>query len=282
MSLKNIKKILSLAMKGGVIGLALAIPGVSAGTMAFITGLYSQLISFVSSFAPSALKRKWKFLWSSFLYLFPVFLGMAISFLMAARWIVLIIEQFPILSYSFLSGIILMSVGYLFRQMKLSVINIIIFFLSAILSFSLSFFQELFFSGSFWFFLSVYFSVLAMLLPGVSGSYILVLMGTYSRFLSAFHTFSLDLLIIFFAFAISLIAGAQFIQYLLKYKKEKMIAFLTGLTLGGGLGVFPLKTQGQFIEKGLSSFVLFTLGLFLVGFSLKFVSYWTTLIKKIR
>ena len=271
---------LFLILKGGIIGLALAIPGVSAGTLAFITGLYSRLISFISSILPFLLKRKWKLLWSSMLPLLPVFSGMIFSFLLAAWWIVLLIEQFPVLSYSFLSGIILMSVAYLFRHMKFSAMNFIIFFVSAVFSFGLSFFQELFFDGFFWFFISVYFSVLAMLLPGVSGSYILVLTGTYSRFLTAFHTFSLDLLVIFFALVISLVSGSQFIQYLLQNKKERMMAFLTGLTLGGGVGIFPLKTQIQFTEKGVLSFISFALAVFLVGFSLKFVSYWDTLRKK--
>ena len=276
--LKISRKFLLSICKGSVIGIAVAIPGISAGTMAFITGLYSSLISFISSIVPSLLKKKWKFLWSSFISLFPVFISMALAFLLAARWMVLIIEKFPVPFYSLFSGIILMSVGYLFRQIKFHSINVILIIISAILSFSTSFFQEFFFEGNVWFFSSVYLSVLAMLLPGVSGSYILVLMGTYSRFLNSFYDLSLDSLIILFALTLSLISGAQFIQYLLKYKKEKMMSVLIGLTLGGGLGIFPLQVPFQ--ENNLSSFVLFVLGVFLVGFSLKFVSFWDTFKKK--
>ena len=256
-----------LGLKGSLIGVALVVPGLSAGTMAFITGLYSTFISFLSSFPSSLLSREWKKITKSFLFLSPAFLGILLSFLISARWVILIIEKFPLDFNSFFSGVILMSVFYLSKQMKIDIIHLFIAGLSALFSFSLSFNAELFFNeglaseflGNFWFFLSVYLSILAMLLPGVSGSYILMIMGSYSRFLTSFQNVSIDLLIIGLAFFVSLFSGVKWIKYLMDKKREKMMAFLTGLTLGGGLGIFPRSMPTT------SSLSLFLFSFILVG-----------------
>ena len=259
------KNSILLGLKGSLIGVALVVPGLSAGTMAFITGLYSTFISFLSSFLPSVLNREWRKITKSFLFLSPAFLGILISFLISARWVILVIEKFPLDFNSFFSGVILMSVVYLSKQMKLDAVHIVIAILSALFSFSLSFKTKLLFSltgelfGTFWFFLSVYLSILAMLLPGVSGSYILMIMGSYSRFLTAFQDLSVDLIIIGLAFFVSLFSGVKWIKYLMDKKREKMMAFLTGLTLGGGFGIFPRSIPTT------SSLSLFLLSFVLVG-----------------
>ena len=173
-------------------------------------------------------------------------------------------SEFPILSYSFFSGVILASTPFLFRQIKISYSRVCIFILTAGLSFSLSFLSGIFVDGWIWFLMSVFLSVTAMLLPGVSGSYVLMITGTYSRFLEAFSTFSLDTLWAVCMGVLSLLFSSFLIQRLLKKCHAVTITSLAGLTFGGGLGVFPLYSKIEWIQYGWSSSFLLLAGALLV------------------
>ena len=262
-------KLLSL-IKGCLLGMALIIPGVSAGTMAFITGLYSPLISFLAETQNAIFKRKFKKLNPLFLNLFPVFTGILLGLILTIQWIHSLITIFPILSYSLFAGIILASVPFLLKQTKMNVHSLWILFLSAGLSFALSYFNPVSISSYFWIFLSVYIAVLAMLLPGASGSYILILMGTYTEVLGLLKSVSTTSVLVLGTAALSLLSCSKLIQYLLDRHKNSTMICLTGLTLGGGMGVFPLKSIEEFQQKGLKSFTLLFIGVFLV-FSVKYL-----------
>ncbi len=182
----KIKQSWVLFLKGSLIGMALVIPGVSAGTMALITGLYSSLIHALSSLKISILINRKEFLknWYTFSYLIPALIGSVFGFYIIIQWMTFFINEYPLQTYCLFSGIILSSIPFLYRQIKISKLGIGLFILFAFLTFCFSFFQSVFFSGYFWLFLSVYLAIGAMFLPGVSGSYILVVMGTYPRIIS--------------------------------------------------------------------------------------------------
>ena len=250
--------------KGILLGIALIIPGISAGTMALITGLYSPLISFLSKIPGIFSKKQFLKFCKNFFQLLPVFIGVFLGLALSIHWAASLIAKFPILSYSFFSGIILASIPLLLKKTKINFRNMWILYLSALGSFILSYFDPIFVSSQLWIFLSVYLAVLAMLLPGASGSYILILMGTYSEVLALLKNFSEKSLIILGAALLSLLSCSKWIQYLLNKHKNHTMISLTGLTLGGGMGIFPLKSAVQFQQSALGSFSLLFAGAFLV------------------
>ena len=256
------KNKLILFLKGGLIGIALAIPGISAGTMALITGLYTPIIHLLSSFTISSLtcKTSFKNFWRSSSYLVYVFLGSLAGVYWAIQWMAFLIKTYPLQTYSLFSGIILASIPFLYQQMKQDKKGLGVFLMSAVFTFGLSFFQSLFFQGYFWVFLSIYIAVGALLLPGVSGSYILIIMGTYSHILEEIQGFSWKVFLYIITGALSLITVSKWIRYLLKNYPAITLSCLTGMTLGGGVGIFPLKTSQQFIENGGVGFLFLTAG----------------------
>ena len=257
--------------------MALAIPGVSAGTMALITGLYTPIIHVLSSITISSLTRKTSFtaFWFSYSYLVYVFLGSLAGLYWAIQWMVFFVKTYPLQTYSLFSGIILASIPFLYQQMKRNKMGIGIFLISAVFTFGLSFFQSFFFQGHFWIFLSIYLAVGAMLLPGVSGSYILIIMGTYSHVLEEVQRFSWKVFLYIITGALSLITVSKWIRHLLKHYPAMTLSCLTGMTLGGGAGLFPLKTSQQFIENGLHGFLFLTAG----AVSVFLLQYFTQLYK---
>ena len=256
-------KLLSL-MKGVLLGVALIVPGISAGTMALITGLYSPLISFLSTTQNFIFKRQFLKLNYLFLNLLPVFIGVFLGLTLSIQWVYSLITSFPILSYSLFTGIILASIPFLLKQAKINFHNMWILCLFTLLSFALSYFNPVSVSSNLWIFLSVYLAALAMLLPGTSGSYILILMGTYSEVLGTLKSFSLKSVFILFIAVLSLLSCSKLIQYLLDRHKNYTMISLIGLTLGGGVGVFPLRSIEQFQQHGLESFILLFIGICLI------------------
>ena len=148
------KNKLILFLKGGLIGMALAIPGVSAGTMALITGLYTPIIHILSSITISSLTRKTlTALWRSYSDLVYVFIGSFVGLYLAVQWMVFFVKTYPLQMYSLFSGIILASIPFLYQQMKRNKMGLGVFLISAVFTFGLSFFQSFFFQGYFWIFL---------------------------------------------------------------------------------------------------------------------------------
>lgn len=263
-----------LFIKGLLIGGAIIIPGVSGGTIALITGLYPSIISALSSFHLRTIFKKEEFLkfFQAFSYLSPVLIGALLGFFVTIQWISFLIHSHPFPTYSLLSGIILTSTPFLFKQMKINKMEILIFLSSAILSFSLSFFNSFFFSGSVWLFLSIYLAVGAMLIPGISGSYILIIMGTYSQVLKELSSPSWFILFFLFIGGASLMTFSHGIGYLLKNHLSKTMAFLTGMMLGGALGLFPIKSITLLKDHGVESALFLLIGAVLViGAQLKVI-----------
>ena len=269
------KNKLILFLKGGLIGIALAIPGISAGTMALITGLYTPIIHILSSISSFTRKTSFTALWRSSSFLIYVFLGSLAGLYLAVQWMTFLIKTYPLQTYSLFSGIILASIPFLYQQMKRNSIGIGVFLISAILTFGLSFFQSIFFQGYFWIVLSIYLAVGAMLLPGVSGSYILIIMGVYSHVLEDIQRFSWKVIFYIITGALSLITVSKWIRHLLKHYPAMTLSCLTGMTLGGGAGIFPLKSSQQFIENGWAGFLFLAIG----AISTFLLQYLTTLYK---
>lgn len=253
-------------LKGLLIGIAVIVPGVSGGTVALITGLYEKIISALSSVRLKMFLKKKEFLKfiNQFSDLIPAFFGGLIGFFAAVQWMVFLIASYPVAVYGLFSGLILASAPLLFEKIKINRLNILMVALSSIFVFCLSFFNAFSFEHPLWTLFSVYLAILAVLLPGVSGSYILVLMGTYSFVLRELSRFSWMNFLFILMGVLVLTTGSRGIEYLLKRYHSLTMAVLIGMMLGGGFGIFPIKSTALLKEQGFQTILFFLIGVLLI------------------
>ena len=260
-----------LFWKGVLIGAAFIVPGVSGGTMALITGLYSPFISALSSIKPAIFFNRKEFLkfWSLFSYLIPPAVGTAVGFFLLVRLLTLILQTYPEEVYCFFSGLIFASMPFLLKEMRKGKSGWIVFVFSSAFIFSFSLFPSVFVSGYGWLFFSVFLASTAMLLPGVSGSYILVIMGTYPVILNDLSVFSWRVVLYGFVGILSLALSARWIRFALEKYQQTVMTVLAGMALGGGIGIFPIKSKKALMEGGTAGIIILLLSAVLVFLSSK-------------
>lgn len=237
-------------------GMADVIPGVSGGTIAFITGIYEELITSIGKVDSKALKILFKegpikaFQYVNGPFLLSLFIGIGISIVGLARFITHLLEAYPILVWSFFFGLILASAIYIGRKLSWSNITEIIPFIIGVIS--AYFIGTAAPSGSDVGLLYVFFSgaiaICAMILPGISGSFILLLLGSYATVFGAIGHFTDDIpqhapvIMVFGSGAlIGLLSFAKLLKFLFDKHNNKTIAALTGFMLGSLGKVWPWK-----------------------------------------
>ena len=174
-------------------GAADVVPGVSGGTIAFISGIYEELLETISSVNLSALKTlkkeglkaAWKAINGNFIIV--LFLGIGISIASLAKLISYLLEAHPVLIWSFFFGLVIASIFYVGKQVKKwslgSVVSLVI---GTGLAYWVTILPPMASSSETWFiFISGMIAICAMILPGISGSFILLLMGSYQTVLGA-------------------------------------------------------------------------------------------------
>ena len=250
---------LGLLLRGMAMGAADVVPGVSGGTIAFITGIYDRLLNSLRSFSPTLLlllKNEgigacWKKVDGTFLVC--VFSGILISILSFAHLISYLLAEYPVLIWSFFFGLILVSGLHMVRQVHhYSVTGGILFVLAAVAAYTIGTLTPasltptpliLFFAGSI--------AICAMILPGISGSFLLLLMGLYATVLQAVKTLDLVVLTIFASgCVVGLLSFSHILSWLLRKHRDLALSLLTGLMVGALGKVWPWK---QTLETRLNS-----------------------------
>lgn len=259
---------LLLALKGIAMGAADVVPGVSGGTIAFISGIYEELLSSVSSFDAEAvkllIKGQFKNFWNHINgdFLLPLFLGIGISVASLAKAITYLLKNHPILVWAFFFGLIVASVIFVGKQVKkwntqsliASVIGIAIAFWITISA------PSQIPDGLFFIFLAGSVAICAMILPGISGSFILLLMGAYATVLGAVNgtldslkAFDVDGIISngtkLATFMLGCVVGLGLFSRVLTWMFNKAhditVALLTGFMIGSLNKVWPWKLTTQ-------------------------------------
>ena len=250
--MKEKRNYLMLVLKGIGMGAADVIPGVSGGTIAFITGIYEELIGSIRSFDLTALRLLlrldlrgfWKHVNGNFLV--SVLLGIGISIFSLAKLMQYLLENHPIFVWSFFFGLIIASSWLVAREVKRwsigTVISLVVGVAAAYVITVLNPVQTLT-NPSWWFIiLSGAVAICAMILPGISGAFILLLMGMYSFVIGAVSTFQWSVLLLF---AVGAVAGIISFSHLLSWLLEKFhgltVALLTGFMLGSLNKIWPWK-----------------------------------------
>jgi len=241
---------LGVALRGMCMGAADVVPGVSGGTMAFILGIYQELIEAVRSvnarFIRALLSFRireamacvpWKFLGS-------LVLGILLAVFSLARVLAWLLENKPVLIWSFFFGLILASILTVGRKIEQRNLSALLWALLGTMSayFLVGMVPVNTPEASWFLFLSGAVAICAMILPGISGSFILVLLGKYHFVLAAVNERNFFVLAVFTAGAVlGIISFSRLLSWLLKKHHDVTIALLLGLMLGSLRKVWPWK-----------------------------------------
>ena len=237
----NDVKHIQLFLKGMAMGAADVVPGVSGGTIAFITGIYERLIGAISSINKQTLlmlfKGQFRQLWTAIdgTFLAVLFAGIFTSILTLASVLTFTLEHYPILTWSFFFGLVAASVWMMGRTVKQwNAQAVVAFVLGTIVAYAITEMNATAGSEAPWYLiLSGALAICAMILPGISGSFILLLLGAYSTVLAAVA--NRELLTIAYV-GIGAVLGLLLFSKGLKYIFERFynptIALLSGFLLG--------------------------------------------------
>lgn len=241
-----------VVLKGMAMGAADIVPGVSGGTIAFIAGIYEELINSINNCDLSALRILFKEGFSAFwkhtngTFLVTLILGVGISLVSLANVISYLLEAHPVLIWSFFFGLIIASVWLVGKSITkwspgaaLALVAgiAIAFYLSSLTSVAHV-------EGDWFIFVSGMIAICAMILPGISGSFILVMLGSYHKVLGAIKDKDLMLIALFGAgCVIGLLAFSKVLKFLFSRFKDVMIALLTGFMIGALYKVWPWKNR---------------------------------------
>lgn len=243
------KKAVMLYLKGLAMGAADVVPGVSGGTIAFISGIYEELLRSIGNVAPALvllLKGRiadaWKLANANFLLV--LLAGIGTSILTLAKVITYLLETHPVPVWSFFFGLVLVSVYIVAREIKRWNIGLFtLFALGAAAGYWITSASPVQWSDSL---LGLFFAgaiaICAMILPGISGSFVLVLMGLYPTVLGALKDFNLPVILVFASgCAVGLVSFARVVSWLLQRWHSVTLAFLAGLMLGSLNKIWPWK-----------------------------------------
>ncbi len=253
------KEYLLLVIKGMGMGAADVVPGVSGGTIAFITGIYEELINSIKSVNLKALKLLFTFQLAAFWktingsFLISVLLGIGISIFSLAKGLEYLLIHYPILVWSFFFGLIVASTVYVARSIRKWSFGVILALAAGIvIAYFITIISPVEANTSYWFiFVSGAIAICAMILPGISGSFILVLLGMYQFILNAVSNLQITVLLTFIVgAAIGIIAFSNVLSWLLQKYHNLTIAILTGFMLGSLNKVWPWKAVTEtFIDR---------------------------------
>jgi putative membrane protein len=261
---RNLKDYLMLSMKGLGMGAADVVPGVSGGTIAFISGIYEELINSIKSLEPKliqvlfkeGIKPFWRAINGDFLA--ALFLGIGISIVSLAKAIKFLLAEYPIHLWSFFFGLIIASTWMVGKKVgKWNVQNGIALMLGAALAYYITIATPAVANGNlFYIFICGSIAISAMILPGISGSFILILLGAYSTVLGSISglidglkatdvAIITDNGLIIGVFAIGCLIGlvsfSHVLSFMFKRYHDVTIAVLTGFMIGSLNKVWPWK-----------------------------------------
>jgi putative membrane protein len=255
---------LVITFKGIAMGAADVVPGVSGGTIAFISGIYEELIesidnvslNFFKTIKSEGLKAAWTSINGNFLL--ALFIGIAISILSLAKLIKWLLHNEPVLLWSFFFGLVLASILYIAKQIKGWTIKIILAVIGvSILSYLITLAEPFASPDSpFYLLFCGFIAIIAMILPGVSGAFILLILGAYQTAIDTINNLVEGLTTgnmalfkdAFFKFcllAVGAVIGlkvfSKALNWMFKHQKNLTLAILTGFMIGSLNKIWPWK-----------------------------------------
>lgn len=236
--------------KGMAMGAADVVPGVSGGTIALIAGVYERLLAAISACTPDKLmwlvrgraREAWRAIDGTFLV--SLLAGILTSIAAFANLIGYLLEAHPELIWSFFFGLILVSVYVVGREVhRWNIWTALLVLLGAVFAYMITVAGPLQWSAApLMIFLAGAIAICAMVLPGISGSFVLVLLGLYATILGAVRSFDLALLAVFaLGCVVGLLSFSRLVSWLLQHARSATMALATGLLIGSLNKVWPWK-----------------------------------------
>lgn len=248
---------ISLALKGMAMGIAEVIPGVSGGTIAFITGIYEKLLDTIKAFSPSLIgvfkKEGVSGLWSAVngAFLATLLIGMATGVIVGVFGVTHLLETYPEMLWAFFFGLIISSAIFIGKQVSSWGITEILLMLTGVaVAYYITVASPAQGNEALWYvFLSGTIAISALILPGISGSFILLIMGMYSFIIptvkNALKTFDSESLLTVGVFAAGCLLGlttfSRVLSWTFKNYKSPTLALLTGFMLGSLNKLWPWR-----------------------------------------
>lgn len=239
-----------LFLKGMGMGAADVVPGVSGGTIAFITGIYEELIASIKSVNLEALKLVLRFRFSAFWksvngnFLLAVFAGILLSVFSLARLLKWLMDNHPVMIWAFFFGLILASAIIVTRKIKdWNPARIAGLLAGTVIMFFITRFTPAQTSDAYWYvFLAGAIAICAMILPGISGAFILLILGKYRFILEAVSDLDIPVLLIFgLGIITGLLSFANLLSWLFRKFHDLTIAVLAGFIIGSLNKIWPWK-----------------------------------------
>lgn len=245
-------------------GAADVVPGVSGGTIAFISGIYQELIDSINNVNVSALKTlkkeglkaAWEQINGNFLL--ALVIGIGISVLTFSKVITHLLETQPILVWSFFFGLIIASITLIWKEIThWKLVDILFLLIGITVSYYITIARPVSSPDSYWYlFLSGFIAIIAMILPGISGAFILLLMGSYETVIGTINTFReglttanseilISALLKLGVFAVGAIIGlksfSKILHWMFEHHKNTTLTLLVGFMVGSLNKVWPWK-----------------------------------------
>lgn len=263
--MKRIIDYIMVAVKGACMGAADVIPGVSGGTIAFITGIYDDLLGSINAIDATAVKlfftgkfkEFWKHINGSFLV--SLFCGILISVLTLAGLMQYLLEHHPIQTWAFFFGLIVASSIFILRGIEGWNLKAVLFLIFGVfLGVTICTLSPTTTPDALWFiFLSGAIAICAMILPGISGSFILLILGKYQYIMGAISGLTSgqaigESIVVLGVFAVGAVCGilafSRFLHWLLgRFHKETLIT-LAGFIIGSLVKVWPWSDKAAIVR----------------------------------
>lgn len=256
---------ISLALKGIAMGIAEVIPGVSGGTIAFITGIYERLLNSIKSVDVEAIKLlfngKFKELWEKIDggFLLVVFSGMLIGLLSGIFIISYLIENHIEPLWGFFFGLIIASVIYIGKQVKRwNLKSVLLLILGIAIAYFLVVMHPMQGNRAYWYvFVSGLIAISALIMPGISGSFMLLILGMYTIIIPEVKKLltehSTDSLIILIVFGLGMIVGlftfSRIMSWAFKNHHQNTLVILTGFMIGSLYKIWPWRLPQIWLNK---------------------------------
>ena len=256
--MKNLQEIVRVAVVGMVMGAAEVVPGVSGGTIAFISGIYERLINAIKQFTPYLILRlkdeglisTWHSVDATFLLV--LFSGMGVSILIFASAVSYLLHNEPIAIWSFFFGLVLVSTLVVSRELESFAVEagigigigvVIGVVITQLVPIALEPTPLMLFVGG-----SI--AVCAWILPGLSGSFILLLLGLYSFVIDAIKSFDLlNLAFLGLGMVIGLVSFSKLLSRLFARFRNETLSLLLGFMLGSLVKLWPWKNTTSYQIK---------------------------------
>lgn len=245
-------------------GIAEVIPGVSGGTIAFITGIYEKLLDTIKAFEPGLIsvfkKEGIKGVWTAVNgnFLVNLLIGMALGVVVGVFGVTHLLENYPVLLWAFFFGLIIASAIYVGKQVtQWKAVEVVALVAGTVIAYLITIAVPSEGNTALWFvFISGAIAISALILPGISGSFILLLMGMYTFIIptvkNALKTLELESLMVMAVFGMGCLVGlmtfARVLSWTFKHYRNITLAALTGFMLGSLNKIWPWRIATEWLK----------------------------------